>query len=83
MEVRRQHLLRYLLQSLHRRLAHQSHRREPLRRPRPLVHRVRHGILADLVHETDWLDRGDGFEEHNCKSNRVSPRSFASSRRPQ
>lgn len=72
MEVRRQHLLRYLLQSLHRRLAHQSHRRQSLRRPRPLVHRVRHGILADLVNETDRLDRSDGFEEHHCESDRVS-----------
>lgn len=65
MEVRRQHTLRYLLQSLHRRLAHQSHRRQPLRRPRPLVHRVCHGIFADFVHETDWLDRSHGLEEHN------------------
>ena len=73
MEVRRQHTLRYFLQSLHRRLAHQSHRRQALRRPRSLVHRVCHGILADLVHETDRLDRSYGLEEYHCESKRVSP----------
>jgi hypothetical protein len=65
-EMRRQHILRYALQTLHSSFPHQSHRRQALRRPGPLVHGICHGIFADLLHEADGLDWSHGLEENHC-----------------